>query len=372
MAKHELYDLEIREWSGVGAPAHKPAKAAIMKRRDKEPTPKQPTGKGGEPIQKELAALLTSETDGHQHGISIQRYSGSGRVEIWCTYAQGPDDESGHTHAIAKDPSGSYVLSMTAGHTHTIKDTEMASALLALTTKGKGSMADDGTQGGGDGGDDKLQKQVDRLTKILGLNADERAHFDKLEDDTDAQDAFLEKSADDRQAEIKAVQKAAEDADPVVYTTKAGIPIRKSAGEAVIAALKTADDNARDHELLKAEREQDRLEKRAETELPYLPGSVQVRAQILKQIDAIEDDDLRKAAHESVKAQNAAMKLAFETKGAGGEVPGSPEDELDKMAKRIQERDGGSYHEAYAKATETPEGERLLNESVGTPVEKES
>lgn len=368
MARHELYDLEIHEWSGVGAPAHKPAKAAIMKRRDKQAPPKQPTPKAGEPIQKELAALLTSETDGHQHGISIQRYSGSGRVEIWCTYAQGPDDESGHTHAIAKEPSGSYVLSMTAGHTHTIKDTEMASALLALTTKGQGPMADDGTQGGGDGGgDDKLQKQVDRLTKILGLNADERAHFDKLED-TDAQDAFLEKSADDRQAEIKEVQKTAEDADPVVYTTKAGIPIRKSAGEAVIAALKTADDNAREHELLKAEREQDRLEKRAEEELPYLPGDVKTRAAMLKQVDAIEDEDVRKAAHESLKAQNEAMSKAFETHGVGSDVPGSPEDKLDKMAKRIQERDDGTYHEAYAKATETPEGERLLTESV----EKES
>ena len=361
MAKGELFDLEIREFSGVGSPAHKPARAAIMKRRDKQPVAKQAS-----PIQKELAALLTSETDGHQHGITIHRYS-NGKVQIWCTFAQGPDDENGHTHAIATNPSGSYVLSMTAGHTHTIKDTEMASALLALTTKKEGSMADDGTQGGGDGADGKLQKQLDHLTKVVGLNADERAHFDKLE--TDAQDAFLEKSADDRQAEIKAVQKAAEDKDPVVYTTKAGIPIRKSAGEAVIAALKTADDNAREHELLKTERAQERLEKRAADELPYLPGTVQVRAQMLKQIDAIEDEDVRKAAHESLKAQNAAMATAFETRGAGSDAnPGSPEDKLDKMAKRIQERDGGTYHQAYDKAVETPEGESLLAKSV----EKES
>ncbi|MCY3784589.1 MAG: hypothetical protein OXG79_12515 [Chloroflexi bacterium] len=364
MAKRELYDLEIREWSGVGAPAHKPAKAAIMKRRDKQPTPK-----AGEPIQKELADLLTGETDGHQHGVIVSKY-GNGKMNIWVTHAMGTDDDTTHSHAIGRDIDGKFKLAMVAGHTHTIDQAALTQAMLALT-KGQDPMADDGTQGGGDGGDDKLQKQVDRLTKILGLNADERAHFDKLEDDTDAQDAFLEKSADDRQAEIKEVQKAAEDADPVVYTTAKGVQLRKSAGELAISQAREIDEQASKLAKYEAEREQAAFEKRAETELSHLTGDVKSRAALLRSVESIEDKDQRNTALEALKSSNAEMAKAFETRGVGSDAsPGSPEDKLDKMAKGIQERDGGTYHGAYAKAVESPEGSKLYDQTLTQTVEQ--
>ena len=123
---------------------------------------------------------------------------------------------------------------------------------------------------------------------VIALKADEREHFNTL--DEDAKKKFILKSADDRKADIDAVTKAKTDSDPVEYTTTDGVEIRKSAGVAVITALKSNDELRKENAELRKQREQETLEKRAETDLKYLPGDVKVRAAMLKAVDGIEDE----------------------------------------------------------------------------------
>ena len=348
--RRKMLAFKIDEISGVDNPAQEGARVAIMKRADgPAPPPKKP-------VEKRVASALTSIEDGHQHGIEVE---GDGR--IWVSYSMGPDDTDSHNHAIARLADGTYVLSMTAGHTHTIDQLTVAQALLALTTtKRTDPMPDKPTI-------EDLQKQLDRTNSIVALGADDRAHFDGLE--AEAQDAFVAKSADERTVEIVKAAEAAEaakGADPVVYTTADGVELRKSAGEPVIAMAKRLDKVDKENALLKAQREQDALEKRAEEELSHLPGDVKSRAALLKAAESIEDEEQRKEALDALKANNEAMATAFETRGHQGTVPpGSPEAELDKMAKEYAEKhDDVTPEAAYAKVLETPEGGALYTKTL--------
>ena len=100
---------------------------------------------------------------------------------------------------------------------------------------------------------------------IIKLNGIERQHFDTL--DEEAKKKFILKSADDRKAAMDAVKQAKTDADPVEYVTTDGVEIRKSAGVALITALKSNDDMRKENTELRKQREQESLEKRAESEL---------------------------------------------------------------------------------------------------------
>ena len=348
--------FKINEISGVDRPAQEGARAVIMKRDDGKPAPEQL------PVQKELAAILTSETDGHQHGVTVNHYDG--KLSVYITHANGVDDEVSHNHALALQDGG-YALATVAGHTHTIDQTAMASALLALTTKGAGAMPkDESEQTENDDTKstvEELGKRLYRANRIVSLEAAARKYFDGLE--ATAQDTYLAKSADDRQAEISAARKAAEGTDPVEYTTSDGVEIRKSAGTAVLAAVKKADEISQENAVLKAEREQDRLEKRATDELAYLPGDVTTRAAMLKAIDGIEDEAHREAAHAALKAQNEAMASAFKTHGVGGQAePGSPEDGLDKMATDYANEHDITFEAAYNKVIDTPKGKVMIEQ----------
>ena len=212
-----------------------------------------------------------------------------------------------------------------------------------------------------------LQAQLARAQAVVALAAEERAHFDALPED--ARTAFLAKSADGRRTELDAAVKAAADADPVVYTTADGVALRKSAGEAFIALAKSNDSLRKEADALRAEREAERLEKRAEFELGHLPGDLKTRAAMLKAIGGIEDESLREAAHDALKAQNEAMSKAFETRGHGGEPsPGSPDDQLDKLAKAHAEKQGVSYQAAYADVLTSAEGRALYAKIVNQEV----
>ena len=170
----------------------------------------------------------------------------------------------------------------------------------------------------------------------------------------------------DRKADIDAVTKAKTDSDPVEYTTSDGVEIRKSAGVAVITALKSNDELRKENADLRKDREQEALEKRAASELKYLPGDVKTRAAMLKAIDGIEDESQRTAAHNALKAQNAAMAEAFKTRGhSGGQSePGSPEEELDKLAKAHAEKKNVSEAVAYTEVLKTEQGRELYAKSV--------
>ena len=87
--RNRMNSFKINEVSGVDVPAQEGATVAIMKRAD-APKPRRETRKdmGG------LADLLTSEEEGHQHGINVRVYDG--QLSVAVSYASGPDDEGGH------------------------------------------------------------------------------------------------------------------------------------------------------------------------------------------------------------------------------------------------------------------------------------
>lgn len=183
----------------------------------------------------------------------------------------------------------------------------------------------------------KLQEQVaaleattKRQTSIIAMSADQRAHFEGL--DGDDADAFLAKSSDDRDAELEAVQKAAEDADPVVYTARDGMEIRKSDGDTVLSLVKRADAlEAENAEIKKAET-QARLEKRADDELGNLPGTVEARAALLGAVEGVD------GAAEILKAANDAASVnTQEAAWDNGRVAKSDDEaEADEQAQAVQ------------------------------------
>ena len=57
------------------------------------------------------------------------------------------------------------------------------------------------------------------------------------------------------------------------------------------------------------------------------------------------------------------MSKAFQTYGIGGQPePGSPDDQLDKLAKGYAEKNGGTFEAAYMKVADTPEGQALYQQ----------
>ena len=345
--------FKIKEISGVDNPAQVGARFTIMKRATPEELKKH---------RGDLVSILTSETLGHQHGVRVWHDDGETGMYVSYGYAEGEDH--GHDHPIAKDGSN-FVLGITAGHTHTIDTAAVNALILNLVMKQGDTMADK-TETDAEK-IERLEKENDLAKAIVKLDAAQRAHFDGLE--KGAQCDFIAKSDADRKAEIDAAavaKAAASGADPVVYTTMDGLEVRKSEGAVTLSIAKSNDKLRKDNADLRTEREAETLRKRAESELPNLPGTVDERAELLKAVDSIEDDSKRKASMNLLKAQNEAFKGIGTTLGTTGDPTsdGSPEADLDAMAKKYAADNKIDYDAAYVKVLDTDEGKELYAKSV--------
>ncbi len=215
---------------------------------------------------------------------------------------------------------------------------------------------------------EELKKQLVRANSVADLNDAERKVFGTLKGDE--ADAYLAKPADERKADIEKAAKEAEakakDNDPVVYTTEDGLELRKSMGEAFVNMAKSNDSIRKENKVLREGREQDALEKRAETELSHLPGDLKTRAAMLKAIDGIEDEEQRKAALDSLRAQDAKLSAAFETAGHGGTPePGSADDELNKLAQEHKDKNPElTIEQAHAEVLKTERGGELYTKTL--------
>ena len=360
MAKGILENLVINEISLVDTPAQEGARVTLMKRA--KPAGDTPPATSEFRKYGELADVLTSETDGHQHGINVYSWKASDgklKLEYSISYGMAPEDETTHNHPLARGSDGTgYVLGTVAGHTHTVDSAALGTAAMNLVMKGE-KPVDPAEKNKNTEKLADLQKRLERAEAVNVLKRDARDHFDELA--KDAQDAFLAKSSDDRASEIEAAQKAKLDSDPVVYTTMDGVELRKSAGELAITQAKALDTVRKENITLKAEREQERLEKRADAMLKHLPGTTQDRAALLKAAESIEDDDQRTVAVNALKASDEAMAGAWQTRGVPGERDeSSPEGGLVKMAKQYAEEHDITYEQAYVKVMRTPKGRELL------------
>lgn len=190
----------------------------------------------------------------------------------------------------------------------------------------------------------ELEKQLAKAKSFGELTDVQKTYYATL--DEAGQTAFLAKSLEDRQAEIDALQKA----DAVVYKATDGSEYRKSDDPRLVAMAKRADEQ---HEALRKAEEQRKdmeLRKRAEDELPNLPGTVDTHVAILKAIETIKDETVRKAAFDVLKANNAKMFKAFTTVGTteiSKAAAGDAQAELDELAKSHAKEHNVDYYTAY-------------------------
>ncbi len=172
----------------------------------------------------------------------------------------------------------------------------------------------------------------------------------------------MEAMAKAKDIEIADLKKAKDEASKDEVINIDGAEIRKSkVGEEVFMALKASDARA-----TKAEdaRELIELEKRADKELPMLPGTSVAKAKVLKGIAQLEEET-RKTLTEMLKSGNEAMKSRMtELGGAGnGSIDlQSPSGQLNKLVEDYATKNNVDRFKATAEVTKSVEGARLYNQ----------
>ncbi len=186
---------------------------------------------------------------------------------------------------------------------------------------------------------------------LARLSEDEKAALESL-DKTEAK-KFLEMSSADR----RKVMKKLEESDEILKVGDR--QIRKSAVgvetfeifKAQQQQIEAAQEVAR---VEKAAREQAEFTKRAEDELKHFSGEASVKAQILKVVSEVKDEQVRKQFEEMLKAGNGALKSAFERighkDGKGDLLKKADPTVFEKRVTEIANRDRISKSEAMSKA----------------------
>jgi hypothetical protein len=202
---------------------------------------------------------------------------------------------------------------------------------------------------------DQVSADLARAEAFGALNDMEKNHYYSL--DAEGQSAFLKLDTDGRNAEVAKAQ----DADPVVYKDLDGNEFRKSDDSRAIDAAKRADKALAKAQEAEARAEAQVLEKRANEELANLPGDLEVKKALLKAVDGIEDEEIRKGAFELIKSGNDNMSEAFTTKGVRGEGKDSTiESEYEKLAEQYAKDNDCDMVIARAEVLEkTAEGREL-------------
>ena len=209
---------------------------------------------------------------------------------------------------------------------------------------------------------DALKAQLATATAVAALTGAHKTHYDTLGEDDQAEFLKMDDSAKD--AAIKAAEAKKADADPVVYKCEAtGEEFRKSDDPRMVSMAKRMDEDRKETIRLQKQAEDDALEKRAETDLKYHPGALDVRKALLKAADGIEDETVRNGALEALKAKSAQNASAFSVVGTSEGVDVSKmatdaddaDDQIQKMARDLMKSDSSlTFEQAYVKALSDP------------------
>lgn len=205
-----------------------------------------------------------------------------------------------------------------------------------------------------------LTKKLEKSASLLGLNDAQREFHKGLADE--AAEKFVSATSDERDVMIK----AAADADETVVI--GDTEMKKSVlGDEAFAIIKQQaadlEKAQKDVEEATAKVVQEQLNKRA-GELKHLPGTDEAKITLLKSVDSIEDETIRKSVLEVIKASNEDMAKAFEEKAhQAPEDAGTPEVQLGAMVKKYSEDNKVSEVEAFSKVLDTPEGAELYGKT---------
>jgi len=288
--------------------------------------------------------IMTTENEGHQHVFDDAGLAGE------TTCAMSPGEQYGHMHSWVRGLDNMVVLAATDGHTHeplsTTKSatggeedtmTEQKNEAAAIAEAAQKSL-------------NEMTKRAERAEAITKLNSEERSLFDTLGADADA---FLAKTVEERAALVK----GSKDSNRVVFKALDGTEYRASDDSRLIALAKKADADSKATAEAIAKAERIGLEKRANEEIAHIPGTVEVRAGILKALEGVA------GAPEFLKAAEAALAKAFVSQGTStGADLSKAEDKLETMAKAYAEANKCSIEKAHAEVMQTPEGAKLYAE----------
>lgn len=359
--KRILHKFKITEISVVDAPAQKDAKVVLLK-RDEE------IQKGGD---------LLSVANGHQHLIITD--SGEGEMSSGQTrWARDPKDDHEHAHPWVRKSDGEIVIGMANGHTHTLDD----------LIKGDIKMSKDELQkaiGKYIGGDKTQAEEIKKAAKeldmqnLLPAELVDNSRIETLAMMTDVQKAYYKTLGDEAKSDFlkmtdevrdQEIAKANETPDDqtIIYKADDGTTFTKADDPRLVAMAKRNDEMARTNAKLKNKADDAEVEKRANELIPYLGGDDAGRVALLKSVEAIEDDEVRKSALQSLKTANTHASTAFTRIGTSdigkSSEALSAEDELDQMAEEIAKRDNINHTVAYGKALTTDRGRKLYAQTV--------
>lgn len=356
-------------------------------------------------------AVLTSVTEGHAHSVDLDDPADCWSDHLMTSYQTADGATESHCHAwIYDSATGKITIAPDSGHTHTleavvpadviaeamaddddsdcipcaVEDEESSAAVIAVQVNARAPQGNSPPQATANTVKSKEQvmateheTQIASLRKMLStalaLTEPQRLHVVKMAP-TDV-DAFLALDATGREAALN----AADAADPEVYKTAAGLSIRKSDGPVAEAIAKQADAQAliikaqtEQLALQKAAAEQATFEKRASTELSHFAKGVNVGASILKAVEGISDEAVRKDALEALKGANVAMQTVGKAIGSdealgGGPKPDDPASKLTEMAIKHAEVNKTSFAKAYDAVLSTAEGAALYDQLNKAP-----
>ena len=358
MKYNRMKKFSIREISAVDNPAQgEGARVAIMKRAD---------------LEKKHALL--DPMDGHTHTLSYISDDTKGESSF-----NGNNDDQHHSHPWIHGMNGELIVGHTNGHTHRVgffsKQGDSTPVADATNPTEENTMNEEEFNKKLE----EIQKQLDETaaradkSELVAKMTDvQKAHYATLEGD-DAK-SFLESDTKD------AVITKANEADPVVGEFE-GKEIRKSDDPTgVLAALlekakhdkKKADKDEDDKKKFAFEAKKAELEKRVATgDYKNLPGTDEMKAEMLKALDSIEDESTREAAHAALVAKNKELEGAFTEVGtaiAPDPITKSTFDKIDAIRDEIlRGQPELTKSAAYVLAIESKEGLELYAELQAAP-----
>jgi hypothetical protein len=347
----------------------------------------------GKPIASSYSkqSLLTSSESGHQHLVDLDCLDDSGSG---CTSSASSDgDQSWHYHAFITDPeTGAITIAENEGHTHTVAIPDrptnpaiaagvesvslraadawileqtvrnadairkaLASPAMDMLPAGKTSPIVKSNSQEPIKMDPKeieaLNKRLATMTALASMTDVQKAHHAKL--DPASQALFESKTP----AERASIVKSALDADPPVYTSKAGRVFRASDDPSMLAMAKQLDDQADELTKARTERDASVFKALAAEHLGNFPGSADVHAYIIKSIKlGGGTEEMIKNALESLKGASATVKRAETLEGGSpilkGTISGATADKLKLAVESYAKANSiSNYDVAFAKAT---------------------
>jgi Putative phage serine protease XkdF len=386
--------------------ALRPTAAQVAKLRSGELTGVSIAGNGIRELAKRATSrvskssvVATSVEEGHAHTIDLCAPTScwGGSLSTSCQTSAG--EEQSHTHAWTYDESGVVTILPDSGHTHTVEgvvspevmaeaaadddeddkscapcateDKPSGPTVVVVSARAPGLSTRPGAVPTVKSKEQlmptaeetkiaELTKSVERLTALSKLNDSQREYHSTLSlvEGT----AFLAKSATERAAIVEPIEVAKRAANEIVYTSAGGESFRKSDDPRLVAMAKRLDS-------ANAATEQVTLEKRASTDLSHFAKSLGVKAAIVKALDGIADESVRKEALEAVRGANTAMQMLGKSNGfvpVDGPQLDDPAAKLDVLAKKYEADNKVSYAKAYDAVLATSEGVELYK-SMSTP-----